>query len=654
MASAWATDGGMHYVQADAEYEAVFRAAGFGQVNDPAAAVAARIAESDVRSALIDTLDNWANLTGKPGHRVWLMQVARRADPNDWRDRARDPTVWADRPALERVVADAPVADSCVPLFLFVAERLIEVGIHPFDFLERVRQAHSADFWVNLRMGDFALDRKRLGDAIRYFYAAMVLRPDTMITHNNLGLALAYDNRPDEALPHLWQAKRLDPTGPHVHRNLARVLWLANRQDDAIEQARAGLKYRPNFAPLHTTLGGFLEARKEYDEALAEHRRAVECDTSSLDTHQGLRRFLINRGRLDEALDVWGAAIALKPDDHDVCYGYAELCAYLGREDRYRDARRDLLRRFGTTTDPGDAERTGRACLLRPVDGDELRQAVALARQAGALSRGQAQGTYPFFQFVRGLADFRQGRFEPAMATMRGDAARALGPAPQLVLAMALHQSGKTAEARKALTAAVIGHDWRPANVRDQDDWIYHVFRREAESLILPNLPAFLEGKYEPKDNDERLAMLGACQFTNRTRAMARLYADAFAASPRLADDLGAGHRYNAARAAARAGCGQGKDAAALDQKQRASWRQQALDWLRAELAMHTKLTASGPANARSFVQQTLRHGQEDRDLAGLRDAAALAKLAAEERAACAKLWADVAALLKKVEGKTK
>jgi hypothetical protein len=45
-----------------------------------------------------------------------------------------------------------------------------------------------------------------------------------------------------------------------------------------------------------------------------------------------------------------------------------------------------------------------------------------------------------------------------------------------------------------------------------------------------------------------------------------------------------------------------------------------------------------------------LRYWQHDLDLAGIRDAAMLAKLPAEERAACEKLWADVAALLKKAE----
>jgi len=68
---------------------------------------------------------------------------------------------------------------------------------------------------------------------------------------------------------------------------------------------------------------------------------------------------------------------------------------------------------------------------------------------------------------------------------MRGNASKVLGPAPKLVLAMTLHQKGEVTEARNTLAEAVASHDWSPANVRNQDGWICHSLRREAESMIL-------------------------------------------------------------------------------------------------------------------------------------------------------------------------
>jgi hypothetical protein len=107
------------------------------------------------------------------------------------------------------------------------------------------------------------------------------------------------------------------------------------------------------------------------------------------------------------------------------------------------------------------------------------------------------------------------------------------------------------------------------------------------------------------------------------------------------------GHRYNAACAAALAASGQGKDADTLAAQERIRLRQQAIAWLRSDLAYWTKQAQSANPPDRAQARQTLLHWQQDADLAGLRDPEALKKLPAEERAACQKLWADVADLLK-------
>jgi hypothetical protein len=158
------------------------------------------------------------------------------------------------------------------------------------------------------------------------------------------------------------------------------------------------------------------------------------------------------------------------------------------------------------------------------------------------------------------------------------------------------------------------------------------------------------EGKDRPAGAVERLEFAGLCQATKRYAAAARLYADAFAADPKLVEEMRAGRRYNAACAAALAAAGLGTDAAKLDDKDRARLREQALGWLRADLARWEKQAVSGTPQARVAVQKTLHRWQQDADLAGVRDAAALAKLPEAERAEWQKLWAEVAALLKKSE----
>src|SRR5262249_28958606 len=132
--------------------------------------------------------------------------------------------------------------------------------------------------------------------------------------------------------------------------------------------------------------------------------------------------------------------------------------------------------------------------------------------------------------------------------------------------------------------------------------------------------------------------------------AGARLAADAFAVKPQLAADVQGGHRYNAACAAALAGCGHGDDQGKLSTAEQARWREQARRWLRADLAFWDKVVG-GDAGMKRLAHKTLTHWQGDPDLSGLREPGALDKLPPAERQECRSLWRDVGALLKRARG---
>ena len=66
------------------------------------------------------------------------------------------------------------------------------------------------------------------------------------------------------------------------------------------------------------------------------------------------------------------------------------------------------------------------------------------------------------------------------------------------------------------------------------------------------------------------------------------------------------------------------------------------------------KQLESGKPADRAEVQQAMLHWQKGADPAGICDAAALAKLPADEQKACTQLWADVGAMLKTAEEKPK
>jgi hypothetical protein len=131
---------------------------------------------------------------------------------------------------------------------------------------------------------------------------------------------------------------------------------------------------------------------------------------------------------------------------------------------------------------------------------------------------------------------------------------------------------------------------------------------------------------------------------------MARLYDEAFAADPSLADNMNDRHRYHASRAASLGGSVQAQADPPLDDTDRSLLRK-ALGWLRADLTAWGKRLDAAPSQAIE-ISKTLRHWESDPDLAGIRDEAALAELPETERNAFRKLWAEVQALQRKAEAK--
>jgi hypothetical protein len=255
-----------------------------------------------------------------------------------------------------------------------------------------------------------------------------------------------------------------------------------------------------------------------------------------------------------------------------------------------------------------------------PVSGEVLDKVTALIDRALVDKKPKDACVQSFFMVAKGLAEYRQGRLESAISIMDGPASSALQPAPRLVSAMARYRLGRKEEALKTLASAILCRDWRKSRANEREEWIYHILRREAEAMMLPDLRGFLDGTYEPRSKNEKVSFLGACQFEGRNRAAAAIYAEVLSADTQLADDVFGGTRFRAACTAAAAGAGRGRDADSLDEEGRARWRKQARDWLRADLEESRRLSKSEKNGLQEFLKERLRNWSTDPDLAALRD----------------------------------
>jgi WD40 repeat protein/serine/threonine protein kinase/Flp pilus assembly protein TadD len=205
------------------------------------------------------------------------------------------------------------------------------------------------------------------------------------------------------------------------------------------------------------------------------------------------RAFLRARlGRWKGAAEDYARGLKLDPSDHQNWYHSAIVYLQQGDRAHYRERCAEMQQRFGKTNDPQIAERTAKISLAVPdVAGD---RSVALRLAQRAVTGTENSRIYQHFQWVKGVADYRAGRFKEALTWLRKSQEKLSHPVfkteAQLFLAMTLHQLRRHDAAREALAEAIEMMDQAaPEQGADQGqmwlDWVIcRTIRGEAEKLI--------------------------------------------------------------------------------------------------------------------------------------------------------------------------
>jgi serine/threonine-protein kinase len=660
---------------ADRDYAVAFAEAGLAREGEAPERVARRIHVAALKKELVAALDDWAAMTPDRKRRGWLLAVARRADPDPWRDHFRDPVVRRDRRALQKL-ADEAVKANAVGVGKLTPQVLAALGLalhkmkaDAVPLLTAAQHRYPADFWLNFELGAALLQAKRPGEAVGYYRAALALRPQALAVHTNLGNALKDLGRYGEALGHYRHALRLAPQFALTHHNLAAILQATGLPDQAIDHFREALRLDPTFSLAHIGLGNALFAKGQRDQAIRHYRQALRLDPKSATAHTNLGAVLKNQGRLGPAIDHFRRALRIAPE-------FAPAHANLGLALKDKGCLNGAIRHFrqALRCNPKLASAHTYLGVALKNQGrldqaiQHFHQALALAPQSAEAHTNLGNALHDQGRLKEALDHHRQAvRIAPGLAAAhnslgnalyglgRRDEAlrhyrRALALNPQFAyahinLGLAYLREANFTRARAALRRGLKflppGDPLRPRSTLR--------FRQCDRFLVLEkHLPAILRGEAQPTDAAEQLEYARLCNYKQLHRASARFFAAAAAANSELAKDPATGNRYSAACSAALAGNGQGHDAGRLDAAEGSRWRQQALVWLRADFDLGSKQLRSGKREAVALVQRQMRLWQQDVDLTGVRDPEALAKLPAAERQAWSRFWSEVADRLKK------
>jgi serine/threonine-protein kinase len=580
----------------DAEYAAAFRTFGLDldRVNPKEAGN--QIGQRAAAMELASFLDDWAivrrRVLGEKEDATWrrLLTAAQAADPNPWRAALRDQIGRGD-PGPLKLLADDEKALEAQP-----APSLLLLALALKDHGDRDVAEHVLRRAWRLNPGDFWVNLE-LGDVLR--------------TSNR-------NDRQHETVRFRSAAVAIRPRSHAAHSQLGNGLRDQGNLEEAIAECREAVRLKPDYPDAHNNLGTAMHDLGKLAGAIAAYHEALRLKPGYTEAHFNLGIAMHDQGKLAGAIAECREALRLKPDFAD---GHYNLGAFLFKRGELAEAVAEY--REAVRLKPGYTYAHTNLGICLSIQG-KLAEAIAEYREA---LRFKPDDAYAHGNL--GLALRSQGEFRDAVAEFRK--ARDLAQSnPRLAQEFERDRPGLAQEFERELT------------------------KTERQAPLADRLPLVLRGAIKPGGSAEALGFAQLCSWKGLYGASSQLWQDAFKAQPKLAEDMKAQHRYNAACAAALAGCGQGKDDPPLGEAAKARWRTQARDWLKADLAAWSRILENGPVHERHSISQTLQHWKADVDLAGIRDPAAPAKLPADERSACGALWAEVDAVLAKAGGGAK
>jgi tetratricopeptide (TPR) repeat protein len=405
-----------------------------------------RLAASPVAEDLIVALDSWARVLRDFRAVEKLRAIASQADRDGWRKRLRSLDAGKDRAAICQLAA-APLPERLAPsTIILLADQLRFAGekAKALEVLRQAQRQHPGDFWLCFELAGHSFRRGSTGyeDAVRYLTAALALRPQSAVACYSLGLALAKQNKLDEAVAAcrkaielrpdyaeayhnlgtaLQQQKKLDeavtayrkaielkPESALAFNNLGTTLLGLNKLDEAVAALRKAIALKPDEAVAYSNLGGALAAQKKLEEAVAAYRKAIDLEPEYAEAYNNLGTAFLQQEQLDEAVAAYRKAVALKPD---YALAYKNLGTALGKQQKPDEA--IAAYRKAVALKPDDAN-TYYKLGLALAKQKQLEEAATAFRKAVALKPDDADAYYNL-----GLALAKQKQMDEAVAAFR-------------------------------------------------------------------------------------------------------------------------------------------------------------------------------------------------------------------------------------------
>jgi tetratricopeptide (TPR) repeat protein len=330
--------------------------------------------------------------------------------------------------------------------------------------------------------------------------------------HAKVGAAYLVADDAKRAVEFLSKATSINPKMPAADWLMLALAHAKLKETDQARQAcgkaaaslrSAGVNraLRPLLREVSLAIGADCAEVKEMKELLdavgeapAGLNEAIRQKPADAAGYRNRGHWFATHGYWQEAVADFTEVFRLAPGSIDG-FRLGTLLIQVGDIDRYQALCRDMLARWSSNKANYTGERVTKTCLLHP-DSKVAPEALDQLAQR-AVAGDPNQNAYEWYLFAKSLHDLRSAKYADALTSSRETRRRAATTAASkemvtglalIIESMALHHSGKPAEARIALAEAKSLLDKNAAGLESTTNWhdwlSAHVLYREAEALI--------------------------------------------------------------------------------------------------------------------------------------------------------------------------
>ena len=186
------------------------------------------------------------------------------------------------------------------------------------------------------------------GNAEKAFRRAIELNLGYAAARQRYGWYLFALARHDESLDQLKRALKDDPLSVWIHSNIGCALYYARRYDDAIRHLAETLEMDANYLPARVFLGFVYEQKRMFDEAISDFEKAIALSSRAPLHLASLAHAHAVSGRTQEARSLVEELSEQSQQKYVPSYWMAPVCAALGdKEEAFRWLERAYEERDG-------------------------------------------------------------------------------------------------------------------------------------------------------------------------------------------------------------------------------------------------------------------------------------------------------------------